>query len=124
MTRMPQVFSGRKPCRASVSDAKSRWIGPATSNARNASEDDKMNRSSRADGGHDQRVGDNAFHPAIKLLAIDYKLLSRRMTNDEGSSNAQRRKAMRGLIALQKRFARNEWKGLFSFRAALGVRAR
>src|SRR5438067_1352620 len=46
------------------------------------------------------------------------------MSNDEGSSNAQRRKAMRGLIALQKRFARNEWKGLFSFRAALGVRAR
>ena len=31
---------------------------------------------------------------------------------------------MRGRIALQKRFARNEWKGLFSFRAALGVRAR
>jgi len=25
MTRMPQVFLGRKLCRASVSDAKSRW---------------------------------------------------------------------------------------------------
>jgi predicted aspartyl protease len=36
----------------------------------------------------------------------------------------KRRKAMGGRIALQKRFARNEWKELFSFRAALGVRTR
>jgi predicted aspartyl protease len=59
-----------------------------------------------------------------QLSAIDYQVLSMRNPNDEVE------KATPGRIALQlrrtsrdQRFARNEWKESFSFRAALGVRA-
>ncbi len=41
-------FLWHELCQTSVSDAKSRWIGDP-----------------QADGGYDQRVGDNAFHLAI-----------------------------------------------------------
>jgi hypothetical protein len=65
---------GRKLCRASVSDANSRWIG-----------------FSEGDVGHGQRVGDNAFHPAInyQLSAIDYQLLPRRNPNGECRRNVE-----------------------------------
>ena len=64
---------------------RSGWIGPATSNARNASEDDKMNRSSWDDGAGMVK----AFYPAIHhQLLMDQPTPARRRTLNTSSSRS------------------------------------